>query len=303
MTEIGNTIRLKREELGFTLEEICEKTKISVVQLNAIEHGDMDHFKHDMVFLRFYLKNICGVLDLDYDEVMHQFNISKDQFTNTLSIKKVKDNEESEANIAKRKQLSDSKFIYRNFKKKRFEVSFITLIIVIAVIVIGLTIVFFTTILPRLSVAPNVIGNNPIEEIPGVIKKDTTTPAKPGVTPTPTPTPVPTKIILAKTGLTAYKITDWVKGKQVKFIVQVNWGSMMKVYIDGVLTNNPSSRIYKAGETMEIIVNAASNREVALSFGNLKNNTITVDGQSAVIDPTIASLARSYKMVFTFGGS
>ncbi|MGB7595814.1 MAG: helix-turn-helix domain-containing protein [Erysipelotrichaceae bacterium] len=301
MTEIGNSIRLKREELGYTLEEICEKTKISVVQLNAIENGDMDHFKHDMVFLRFYLKNICSVLELDYDEVLHQFNISKDQFTNTLSIKKVKENEESEANIAKRKQLSDSKFIYRNFKKKRFEVSFITLIFVIAVIVIGLSIVFFTTILPRLSVAPNVIGNNPIEEIPKEIVKDTTTPTTPGTTPT--PTPVPTKIILAKTGLTTYKITDWVKDKQVKFIVKFNSSSMMKVYIDGVLTNNPSSRIYVYGETMEIIVNAALNREVAISFGYLKRSTITVDDQPTLIDPTIASLPKSFKMVFTFGGS
>lgn len=298
MTEIGNSIRLKRQELGFTLEEICEKTKISVVQLNAIENGDMDHFKHDMIFLRFYLKNICTVLDLDYDEVLHQFNISKDQFSNTMSLKKIKDNEASEANIVKRKQLSDSMFIYRNFKKKRFDVSFVTLIIIIAVIVIGLTIVFFTTVLPRLSVAPDVIGNNPIEEIPGEIKAD----PDPTVDPNPDPTPVPVKIIVTKTGLTAYNITDWVKDKQVKFVVKFNSNSMMKVYIDGVLTNNPSSRIYNYGETMEIIVKAAQNREVAISFGYLKKSTITVDDLVALIDPTIAALPRSFKMVFTFAG-
>jgi transcriptional regulator with XRE-family HTH domain len=296
MTEIGNSIRRKREELGFTLEEICEKTKISVVQLNAIENGDMDHFKHDMVFLRFYLKNICTVLDLDYDDVVHQFNISKEQFTNTLSMKKIRDNEASEANIVKNKKLSDSKFIYRNFKKKRFEVSFITLIIVIAVIVLALTIVFFTNVLPHLSAAPDVIGNNPIDEIPGEIKKD----VDPAVDPTPTPTPA--HIIVTKTGLTAYNITDWVKDRQVKFSVKFNSNSMVKVYIDGVLTNNPSARIYNYGETMEIIVKAALNHEVAISFGYLKRNTINVDSQSVLIDPTIAQLPRSYKMVFTFTG-
>ena len=300
MTEIGNSIRLKREELGFTLEEICEKTKISVVQLNAIEKGDMDHFKHDMVFLRFYLKNICGVLDLDYDEVLHQFNISKDQFTNTLSIKKIKDNETSEANIIKNKQLSDSKFIYRNFKKQQFEISFITLIIVIAMIVIGLTIVFFTTVLPRLSAAPDIIGNNPIEEIPGEIKANT----NPGTQPDPivNPTPIPANIVITKTGLTTYNITDWVKDKQVKFVVKFNSSSMMKVYIDGSLTNNPSSRVYSFGETMEIIVNAALNREVAISFGWLEMNTITIDNQNALIDPSFANLQVSKKMIFMFTG-
>lgn len=300
MTEIGNTIRTKREELGFTLEEICEKTKISVVQLNAIENGDMDHFKHDMVFLRFYLKNICGVLELDYDEVLHQFNISKDQFTNTLSIKKIKENETSEANIIKNKQLSDSKFIYRNFKKARFEVSFITLIIVIAVIVIGLTIVFFTTVLPRLSAAPDIIGNNPIEEIPGEIKADTTPSNQPD--PAVNPTPVPANIVITKTGSTTYNITDWVKDKQVKFVVKFNSSSSIKVYIDGLVTNNPSSRIYAFGETMVIIVNAALNREVAINFGWMEGNTITVDDQTAVIDPSFANLPVSKKMIFTFTG-
>ncbi len=300
MTEIGNSIRSKREELGFTLEEICEKTKISVVQLNAIENGDMDHFKHDMVFLRFYLKNICSVLDLNYDEVLHQFNISKSEFTNTLSLKKIQENEASEANIIKNKQLSDSKFIYRNFKKKRFEVSFITLIIVIALIVISLSVIFFTVVLPRLSAAPDIIGNNPIEEIPGTVKTE----PKPSTdaNPNPNPTPVPTQIVVSNAGLTAYSITDWVKDKQVKFTVKFNSNSMMKVYIDGVLTNNPSARIYNYGETMEIIVKAAANREVAINFGYLKKNTISVDDLAAVIDPSIAALPKSFKMVFTFTG-
>ena len=76
----------------------------------------------------------------------------------------------------------------------------------------------------------------------------------------------------------------------------------MKVFIDGIQTNNPASKIYNYGSTMEIIVNAAANREVAISFGYLKTNTITVDNLPAVIDPTIAALPRSYKMVFTFTG-
>jgi transcriptional regulator with XRE-family HTH domain len=297
MTDIGNSIRRKREELGFTLEEICEKTKISVVQLNAIENGDMDHFKHDMVFLRFYLKNLCVVLGLDFNDVAHQFNITKDEFTNTLSLKKIRENEISEANDANNKRLSDNKYIYRNFKKKRFEVSFVTLIIVIAIIVIGLTFVFFTSILPILTVTPKVIGNNPITQIPGEI----TMVENPK--PNPDANPNPTQIVITKTGLTSYMITDWVKDNQVKFVLSFKTNSYIRVFIDGVVTNNPAARKYLFGETMEIITNATANREVQIAIGYMKMNTITVNGQNVVIDPAIANLPKSYKVTFTFSGS
>jgi transcriptional regulator with XRE-family HTH domain len=297
MTDIGNSIRRRREELGFTLEEICEKTKISVVQLNAIENGDMDHFKHDMVFLRFYLKNLCVVLGLDFNDVAQQFNITKDEFTNTLSLKKIRENEVSEANIAKNKRLSDNKYIYRNFKKKRFEVSFVTLIIVIAIIVIGLTFVFFTSILPRLSVTPKIIGNNPITQIPGEIKTEV------NPKPNPDPNPNPTQIVITKTGLTSYRITDWVKDKQVKFVLSFKTNSYIRVFIDGVVTNNPAARKYVYGESMEIITTAVANREVQIAIGYIKMNTITVNGQKVVIDPTIANLPKSFKVTFTFSGS
>lgn len=295
MTEIGNIIRSRREELGLTLAEVSEKTKISMIHLVAIENGDMDHFKHDMVFLRFYLKTISVALDLDFKTIAHQFNLSKDDYTNTISLKKIKENEASEANVVKNRQLSDSKYIYQNIKKRRVDVSFITLLIAIVVIVIGLVFVFFNSVLPLLSREPELIYQ-PIDEIPSEITPE------PQPEPEPETNPEPTIIVVAKTGLTAYSITDWVEGKQVKFVVSFFSNSMMKVYIDDVLTNNPSARIYNYGETMEIIVEAAANRKVSISFGYIKRNTIKVDGIDAVIDPTIANLPRSYRIEFTFAG-
>lgn len=296
MTDIGNSIRQRREELGYSVEEISEKTKISVVHLNAIERGDMDHFRNDLVFLRFYLKNLSSVLDMDLNEVLTQFNLTKDEFTNTLSLKKIQEKETSEANIAKNKSLSQSEYVYRNFKKKRFEVSFATLMVVIVLIVISLIIVFFTNVLPLLTKTPENIILNPVENVPGEVKPD------PNPEPEPEPQPEPTVIIVTKTGLTDYAITDWVKGRQVKFVVKYNSSSMMKVLIDGVLTNNPTSRIYNYGETMEVIVDAAQNKTVTLSFGYIKYNTITVNDIAVPIDPTIAAAPRSFRVVFTFTG-
>jgi hypothetical protein len=170
---------------------------------------------------------------------------------------------------------------------------------VIAIIVIGLTVVFFTSILPKLTVAPKVIGNNPITQIPGEIKTDN----NPKPTPDPDPNPNSAQIVITKTGLTSYKITDWFKGNQVKFVLSFKTNSYIRVFIDGVVTNNPAARKYLYGETMEIITNAASSREVQIAIGYMKMNTITVNGQKVVIDPAIENLPKSFKVTFTFSGS
>ena len=54
MKEIGATLRKRREELGYTLEEMSNKTRISVAQLNALEEGDLEFFKDDLSYVRYF---------------------------------------------------------------------------------------------------------------------------------------------------------------------------------------------------------------------------------------------------------
>ena len=48
MKEIGQKLRERREELGFTLEQMCEKTKVTIPNLKAIEAGDLEYFDNDL---------------------------------------------------------------------------------------------------------------------------------------------------------------------------------------------------------------------------------------------------------------
>ena len=67
MKEIGQKLRERREELGFTLEQMCEKTKVTIPNLKAIEAGDLEYFDNDLSYLRFYIKYYCQALYLDYE--------------------------------------------------------------------------------------------------------------------------------------------------------------------------------------------------------------------------------------------
>ena len=56
MKEIGATLKKRREELGYTLEEMSNKTRISVAQLKALEDGDLEFFKDDLSYVRYFVR-------------------------------------------------------------------------------------------------------------------------------------------------------------------------------------------------------------------------------------------------------
>ena len=73
MSNLGGYIRQKREEKNMSIEELSEKTKISIAVLNDIENGKFDRYKGDEAYVKMYLKKITGVLDLDTQSVTDQY--------------------------------------------------------------------------------------------------------------------------------------------------------------------------------------------------------------------------------------
>ena len=53
MVEIGNRLKERREELGFTLKEMSDKTRVPVYKLQAIENGDLKFFDNEKNTLTF----------------------------------------------------------------------------------------------------------------------------------------------------------------------------------------------------------------------------------------------------------
>ena len=69
---LGATLKKRREELGLTLAEVAEKTRIRATFLKAMEEDRFDGFPGD-AYLHGFLKLFAGALKLDVSMVMAQF--------------------------------------------------------------------------------------------------------------------------------------------------------------------------------------------------------------------------------------
>jgi len=84
-------LRTKREALGLTLKDINSLTRISIVNLKAIENGDF----HDLpvpVYTKNFIKNYAGALKMDskpildsYEAYLNSLQIAKTQIPETVS--------------------------------------------------------------------------------------------------------------------------------------------------------------------------------------------------------------------------
>ncbi len=73
MNDLGTDIRHQREAKHMTIEELSEKTKISVAVLKDIENGKFDRYKGDEAYVKMYLKKISKVLTMDTNALTQQY--------------------------------------------------------------------------------------------------------------------------------------------------------------------------------------------------------------------------------------
>ena len=66
---VGATLRAAREAHGLSVEEIAERVKFSVRQVEALEHDDMEHLPQG-TFLRGFIRSYARVLGLDEEKLL-----------------------------------------------------------------------------------------------------------------------------------------------------------------------------------------------------------------------------------------
>lgn len=291
MNEIGAILKQRREELGFSLEDMSLKTKISVNNLEAIENGNIEYFKDDISYVRYFVRFYCQALQVDYDSVRDELAKSIDGYTETCALKKIQENEMIQENIKKRIQNNGSTPV--RIKRKKIDYSLLTLIIVISIMIIVLVYSAFNFL-------PNLFRNNNNETTPTPIVV---------VTPTPTTTTAPTEDAIVKSDLvvtsensTNYTISGFKPNEQVSFVVTYGAVTWSRVLINDVVTDNPPTNTYQPNETMEVLVNATNDLKVTIHLGIVDGNVIEINGQKVELDSTISSLKRGQQIHFTFKG-
>lgn len=120
MKDLGQKLKLKREENGVSLEEAASDLKMRVSQLESIEEGKKDDFK-DVFSLKYFIRDYAKYLGLNGEEILDEFNEFLFEETSRISIEDIeaaiKEKEEKEKNM---KILSPYTVVTKEDKKKKY---------------------------------------------------------------------------------------------------------------------------------------------------------------------------------------
>lgn len=89
---LGADITRQREAKNMTIEELSQKTKISVAVLKDIENGKFDRYKGDEAYVKMYLKKISNVLSMDADTMTQQYI----ELTREIKMEELREKQEEE---------------------------------------------------------------------------------------------------------------------------------------------------------------------------------------------------------------
>jgi len=132
MAEIGESLKIEREKRGIPLEQVSQKTNISVKFLEALEEGDY-HLIPGTFYLKGYIRNYLQVLDADVDEFFaaHQNLLESSGFSKEDGAKRL-----------------IPKLRYSRFKRRNLFLNLFTILIIILIVAGSLFYLYQKNMLP-----------------------------------------------------------------------------------------------------------------------------------------------------------
>lgn len=143
MENLGDKIRERREEKQMTIDELSEKTYLSVAILKDIEAGKFDRYEGEETYVKMYLKKISDVLDLDREELTQSYVA----LTEEIKLAQIQENEAEKEHLKKdlvknnrgfqfgAPHLARNKSVYED--KSHIKIIRVVIIVVLVALVIG----------------------------------------------------------------------------------------------------------------------------------------------------------------------
>jgi len=282
MLEIGNSLRERREELGFSLKQMSDKTRVPINKLQAIENGDLKFFENDFTYLKFYIRYYCNALHLDFEIYRDQLDIALDEFSNTTKMLKINEVNEIQDRVRER--------INKPLNRKKLDISFISFVSSIVLLVITLLLVFVFLILPNLNKNDDILINDNNTDIPTPIENIDDVDAEVEETP---------KILsVSQIDSVNYEITGFNDLQELAMLINFKSNAYVRIRVDGDTAVNLPSKLYNVGSTLDFKFNATNDTILEVYIGWMNGNTISINDIVIPIDSEIAS--RNGSVTFTF---
>ena len=104
MKEIGEKLKVAREEMGVSIDEVSEDLKVKPSDIEEVEKGNIKALK-DIFSLKNFIRDYSKYLGLDYDEMMDEFNEYLFDYTSQISLDDIKKAKGKEDSVKKEKKI------------------------------------------------------------------------------------------------------------------------------------------------------------------------------------------------------
>ena len=320
MENIGKLLKEKRLELGLTIEEISEKTRLTTKHIKALEEGDISFFKNDLSYLRFFVKSYCEAVGIDFEDVKDDLRECVDDYTMAFTNTMTMEHEEMEKRISKTelskvsKTEEDGKKVLhhahtvrktntKKMKKPDFSlVSLIAVAAVVAIILMAAFVIYLNS--SKKDDSPDV--KPPVADVPS----EGATNTYPKEDEKPKEEEEKKELTITKNDATHYTVTDYKEGDEITIgtlFIGCDTAYSVTVVEDGKsnVLSDPAGIIYyskdHAEKPVDAKVTAKKGTKVQLYFGHIYNIGVKVNDKSLKIDESVMYSGGSYTLEITFG--
>jgi hypothetical protein len=281
MDRIASIFKHQRELLGYSLEDLSVKTKLTIHQLQALEDGNINFFKDDITYFPFMVRFVSNTLKIDYESIKPDVEQIIATFHSTQAFKKIQQRDEIHRSINRKVSELGVK------KKLNIDYTFVALILLLTVLVIALAFTFITTILPRLSSNTNadneliVLPDNPTDDEPEV----PTGPVEPELV-----------IVINEVTYNTYTITSFDESEKVVFkVTPKNSQSWIRFTLNGTIVALPATAIYPVNQEVIYELVPTLNDEVSIRLGDMVagNIEVMINNQIITLNPRFDTRASN----------
>lgn len=285
MDNLGEYIKQQREAKKMTLEELSSQTKISLAVLRDIENGKFDRYKGDEAYVKMYLKKISNVLNMDNDELTHQYI----ELTKEIALEELHEKEELQQHnqevVTKGKrfsfeapQLTRKPSVYED----KSHVTIIRTVIILILVCLVIVVVWFGIYSTRSKTPePDFVPQNNTT-VEGEV--DTGKDENEGDKPDSNQQTTPSTIEFTRNGMLDFSFK--LPSESEKFTLKIEFGnkSWAELRVNGIVYDDFKSKIYSPAEdgtpeTVELEFNVADVNNLTLRVGYSAGHHYYINGQ------------------------
>lgn len=308
MDKIGKILKDKRLELGITVDEVSQRTRLTVKHIKAIEEGDISYFKDDLSYLRFFLKAYCDVLGLDFENFKGLLRNSIDEYTTSFSLDTVRQHEQIELGIQKTNEMlnqptkeTKKRKQKKAKRRKRFDISLLSFLAIIVVILIGL---MFAVVMifkggnqtnddisdhrPPIAVVDDPYSSDAPKPNDDKTEGNSDKDENPPINLPEEEKEMEIKKISEDASTAVYTIENLKETDEIDVEITFGCNSTFRALVDGKEKNDPVRKQYNYKNVIHVREKAVKGKKIQLAFGFMLSNTIKVNGKDLEI-PTILS--------------